>query len=92
MSAELRLQIHQLITDDNQEPRFLDEYDDAIIGLDQATMGVIYSVKKILEIIENEDEETTEEDALEHFGYNVVRGVAYMGDTKPILCFDLFLV
>ena len=92
MSAELRLHIHQIITEDEKEPRFLDEYDEAIIGLNQATMGVIYSVTKILELIEDEDEETTEEDALEHFAYNVVRGVAYMGDTKPILCYDNFLV
>jgi hypothetical protein len=65
---------------------FADEFDDAIIGLCEVTNRVIYSTKKILEILIEEGMEY--EDALDHFGYNITGG--YVGEMTPIFCDDRF--
>jgi len=66
-----------------------DGFDDAVIGIDQSSMRLIYSVKKCLEILE---EDMTKEDALEHFAYNVEGGsFTEDGEIKsPIWCWDIF--
>ena len=46
-----------------------DGFDEAILGVEQNTMRVIYSVSKCLEIIEAEG--IPSDDALEHFYFNV---------------------
>ena len=63
-----------------------DGFDDAIIGVDENTMRLIYSVKKCIEILISEG--MSEEDALEHFNYNVSGG--YVGEKTPIWCNDYF--
>ena len=60
-------------------------FDEAIIGLDETTMRLIYSVSKCIEIL---CRDMSEEDALEHFDYNV--SGSYMGDKTPIWCYDIF--
>lgn len=60
-----------------------DGFDDAIIGVDENSMRLIYSVSRCIEIL---CEDMSEEDALEHFDYNV-RG-SYVGDKTPIWCVD----
>jgi hypothetical protein len=77
-----------LILDNFPEESFLkaDGFDDAVIGLDEPSLRLIYSVKKIIDILIGEG--MTEEDALEHFYYNVSGG--YVGDQTPVWCQDKF--
>ena len=63
-----------------------DGFDDAVIGIDENSTRLIYSKKKCIEILMSED--MSEEDALEHFSYNV--SGAYVGEQTPIWCNDLF--
>ena len=63
-----------------------DGFDQAILGVEENTMRVIYSVTKCVEIIEAQG--MSEEDALEHFYFNV-HG-SYVGEKTPIFCFNEF--
>ena len=62
-----------------------DGFDEAIIGVDENSMRLIYSVSKCIEIL---SQDMSEEDALEHFYYNV--NGSYVGDKTPIWCIDNF--
>jgi len=62
-----------------------DGFDDAIIGVDEATMRLVYSESKCIDIL-NEDMDL--EEAIEHFEFNV-KG-AYVGEKTPIWCADIF--
>jgi hypothetical protein len=62
-----------------------DGFDEAIIGVDEATMCLIYSVSKCIEILMRD---MSEEDAMEHFSYNV--SGSYVGEQTPIWCYDIF--
>lgn len=62
-----------------------DGFDDAVIGVDRNSMRLVYSVKKILAILIKEG--MTEEDAIEHFEYNIEGG--YVGEQTPIWCYDI---
>ena len=67
----------------------IEQYDDAIIGVAEdfnSPIRLIYSVKKYIDILISES--MTEEDALEHFSYNVEG--AYLGPKTPIWCQDRF--
>ena len=66
-----------------------DGFDEAVIGIatDFTEPRLIYSVQKCLEILIGEG--MTNEDALEHFCYNVSGG--YVGEKTPIWCWDNFL-
>lgn len=61
-----------------------DGLDEAIMGIEQFTMCLIYSKSKVIDILVREG--MTEQDALEHFSYNI-QG-AYIGDRTPIWCID----
>lgn len=63
-----------------------DGFDDAVIGLDEQSMRLVYSVSKCIAILKSEG--MTEEDALEHFSFNV--SGAYVGDQTPIWCNDSY--
>jgi hypothetical protein len=63
-----------------------DGFDDAVIGYDENSMRLIYSVSKCIEILINEGLSFT--DAYEHFYYNVAG--SYMGEKTPIWCIDNF--
>jgi len=77
----------QDIIDNYYEYDFLiaDGFNDAIIGVDETSMRLIYSVRKCLEILQ---EYLDEEDAIEYFEYNV--SGAWMGEQTPIWCYDNF--
>ena len=77
-----------LICEKHEEEGFLkaDGFDDAILGVDESSMRLIYSVTKCVGILM--DEGMTEEDAIDHFSYNVVS--AYVGEKTPIWCQDDF--
>lgn len=74
------------ITEAYPEDSFLtaDGFDEAIIGVDENSMKVIYSVKKCLEILQAQGMDET--DAIEYFNYNSMG--AYVGDKTPIWCND----
>lgn len=60
-----------------------DGYDKAVIGVDEKSLRLIYSVSKCLSILE---ETMTPEEANEWFNYNVEG--SYMGEQTPIWCHD----
>ena len=64
-----------------------DGLDEAIIGVDGASMRLVYSVSKCIAIIEF-DYNMTRTEAIEYFEFNV-RG-AYVGEKTPIWCEDDF--
>ena len=78
------------ITEKFDEEEFLraDGFDEAIIGVEENSMRLIYSVTKCLEIIEAQG--LPYEDALEHYNYNILD--CYMGEKTPIFCDDEFEV
>ena len=61
-----------------------DGFDDAIIGIDDASMRLIYSVDKCIRILI--DGGMTEEEAVEYFHYNTK--CAWVGEQTPIWCTD----
>jgi hypothetical protein len=61
----------------------IDGFDEAIIGVEDFDMRLIYSCSKIIEILK---QEMSEEDAIEHFEYNI-KG-AWLGEKTPIFCID----
>lgn len=60
-----------------------DGFDDAIIGIEQDTMKLIYSVSKCIDILKKQMDES---EAVEYFDFNV-RG-SYIGEKTPIWCID----
>jgi len=64
-----------------------DVFDGAVIGIDEKSMRLIYSAEKCIEILII-DQLMTEEEAVEHFEYNVAG--SYMGEKTPIWCYDIF--
>ena len=79
----------EIIMEQNPEDEFLkaDGLDEAIIGYDDQTGRLIYSMSKIIDILIIDDG-MTEEDALEHYYYNIHGG--YVGEKTPIWCCDYF--
>ena len=73
-----------------EDEQFLiaDGLDDAVIGLDESTMRLIYSTSKSIQILMENG--LNPEDAIEFFEYNI-KG-AYMGEKTPIWCFDGYLI
>ena len=72
---------------DDQDVLIADGFDAAVIGIDLGSGRLIYSVKRCLRILMDEDMDYI--DAIEHFDYNV-RG-SYVGDLTPIWCEDNFM-
>ena len=62
-----------------------DGFDEAIVGVSEADICLIYSVTKCLEILEKD---MSQEEAVEHFMFNVAG--SYMGEQTPIWCWDNF--
>ena len=63
-----------------------DGFDEAIIGLDEKSMRLIYSVSKCIEILMLD---MSNEEAVEHFEFNI--SGSYMGEKTPIWCYDDFM-
>ena len=72
---------------ENYEEDFLiaDGFDDAIIGVDESSMRLIYSVSKCISVLRTY---MNENDAIEYFEFNV-KG-SYVGEKTPIWCEDKF--
>lgn len=60
-----------------------DGFENAIIGIDEETKRLIYSVSKCIEILQKD---MNEQDAIEYFDFNI-KG-AYIGEKTPIWCLD----
>ena len=61
-----------------------DGFDEAVLGVEENSMRLIYSTKGCIDILRKEG--LSEEDSLEHFYYNV-HG-SYVGEKTPIWCND----
>jgi hypothetical protein len=80
--------VRQQLEDENPDALFMDGYDAAILGIArQQTMPgrPLYSMRKILELLRDELE--SEEDAMEHFEYNI-QG-AWVGPETPLILDDM---
>lgn len=64
-----------------------DGLNDAIIGVDEDRMILVYSTKKVISILMNDDNMSLE-DAMEHFYYNI-KG-SYVGEKTPLFIDDDF--
>ena len=62
-----------------------DGFDEAVIGVDEVSMRLIYSIKKCIEILTTRDK-MSEEEAVEYFEFNVLG--CFVGDKTPIWCWD----
>lgn len=72
----------------DQELLVADGFDDAIIGVDEISYRVVYSVKKCIKILVGKFGIDDEDEAMEYFEFNV--SGAYMGEKTPIWCYDIF--
>lgn len=77
----------ELILNQYPDEEFLlaDGFNDAILGVDEKEMKLIYSVSKCLDILKLN---MSREEAVEYFEFNV--SGAYMGEKTPIWCYDNF--
>ena len=71
---------------DESEILIADGFDEAVIGIEESTMRLIYSVNRCIEILIIEG--MSWEDAIEHFNFNVKGG--YVGEQTPIWCDDQY--
>lgn len=69
----------------DEELLIADGFDDAILGVEDTTLRVIYSIRKCIEILMADGIEEYEE-AVEYFYFNTVG--AYVGEKTPIWCDD----
>jgi hypothetical protein len=60
-----------------------DGFDGAILGIDETSNRLIYSVSKCVEILQ---QDMPADEALEYFEFNV--SGAYVGGQTPIWCWD----
>ena len=88
MHKEQKQKMLDLIIEQFPEESFLvaDGFDDAIIGVEQASMRLVYSEKRCIETLCLDGMDY--EEAIEHFEYNV-KG-AYVGDKTPIWVHNYF--
>jgi hypothetical protein len=63
----------------DEEFLLADGFNDAVLGVDETSMRLIYSISKCINILM---EDMSEEEAFEYFDYNV--SGAYMGEKTPI--------
>jgi len=61
-----------------------DGYDAGIIGIDESSMRLIYSVNRCIQLLVNDGME--EQEAAEYFNFNV-KG-SWVGEKTPIWCTD----
>ena len=62
-------------------------YDDALIGISEDNRAVYDYNKMVMWLIENEN--FTEDDAVEWIDYNTIRALPYMGDKALIIMYPI---
>lgn len=70
----------------DEEILIADGFDSAVIGIEQNTMRLIYSVRECIEILVVGG--MSIEESIEYFDFNVKS--PYVGDKTPIWCDDMF--
>ena len=82
-----KIMIYDEILERYQDEELLiaDGFNKAIIGIEDKSLRLIYSVKKCLEILQKD---MSYEEASEYFDFNV--SGAYVGEKTPIWCYDDF--
>lgn len=68
-----------------EELLIADGFDEAVIGIDENSLRIIYSIKKCIQILTRD---MCEEDAVEEFSFSVLG--TYVGEKTPIWCRDDF--
>jgi hypothetical protein len=63
-----------------------DGFDEAIIGVDEKDMRLIYSVSKCIDILKKDG--MNYDEAIEFFDFNI--SGSYVGEKTPIWCYDEF--
>ena len=71
---------------EDQEILKADGFDEAVIGIEERSVRLIYSVGKCIEILMTREEMSLEA-AMEYFDFNVKD--AWVGDKTPIWCDDM---
>ena len=71
---------------EDEEILIADGFDSAVIGIEENSMRLIYSVEKCINILMDQGMDMTE--AVEYFDFNV--SGSYVGEKTPIWCDDLF--
>ena len=70
----------------SEEFTIADGFDDAIIGLNESNMTIVYSISKCIHILVAQG--IDEGEAVEHLYFNTIG--AYIGEKTPIWVNDLF--
>jgi len=85
------MNILEIILENRPDETFLkaDGFDEAVIGVDENSGRLIYSITRCLEVLMMNQEMTMEE-AVEYFDFNVIG--AYMGEQTPIFCNDYGMI
>ena len=63
-------------------------YAPAILGI-SIDNRIVYSYNKMIEYLEEINEDWDSQDAVEWIDYNVVNVIPYAGDYPPIICYDI---
>jgi hypothetical protein len=68
-----------------EDLRIIDGFDEAFVGVGYHFHKAVtcYDKDKMIEILIRDD--MTWEEALEYFEFNIVRGIAYLGDQVPVI-------
>mgnify|MGYP003654160592 CR=1 FL=1 len=72
---------------EEEEILIVDGFNLAVIGIDEYSMRVIYSVKKCIELLIEQGMD--DEEAMEYFTFNV--SGSHVGNSTPIWCWDTFI-
>ena len=64
----------------DEEFLFADGFDDAIIGVDEVNLRVVYDIDEIINILMRD--EMTFDNAFEYYDYNIAG--AYVGEKTPV--------
>lgn len=81
--SDMLTAIQEAYSDEEIKPIY--GLDEAVIGIDEKSMTLIYSVKKVIEIFSTK---MTVEEAVEHFEFNYANCHT---DMSPIWCHDDFI-
>ena len=83
---EKKNQMRDKILESYDEVLFADGFDDAIIGFEPNMLKVVYSRRKCVDVLV-QNEGMSEEDAIDYLEYNTFN--AYVGDNTPLWVDDL---
>jgi hypothetical protein len=64
----------------NEEFMFVDGFNDAIIGVDEVNLRVVYDIDEIINILMRD--EITFDDAFDYYDYNIAG--SYVGEKTPV--------